>query len=108
MFCTLAASETLACSRSQGDPLASRDELLRFLFLLASAGGFFRLWLGGMMGGGLGRSLVMYSLGMRSSLVMCNLGMRSLVMYSLGMRSSLVMCNLGMRSLVMCSLGMRS
>src|ERR1700720_3313036 len=91
----------------QGDPPASRDELLRFLFLLASTGGFFRLWLGGMMGGGMGRSLVMCSLGMRSSLVMCSLGMcRSLVMCWLGMGSSLVMCNLGIRSLVMCSLGM--
>src|ERR1700736_2136941 len=93
MFCTLAASETLACSRSQGDPPASRDELLRFLFLLASTGGFFRLWLGGMMG---------------RSLVMCSLGMRSLVMCSLGMRSSLVMCSLGMRSLVVHSTGVHS
>jgi hypothetical protein len=57
------------------------------------------------MGGGMGRSLVMCNLGMRSSLVMYSLGMRSLVMYSLGMRSSLVMCNLGMRSLVVHSGG---
>src|ERR1700732_2539655 len=88
-----------------GRPIASKDELLRFLFLLASAGGFFRLWLGGMVGGGMGCSLVMYSLGMRSSLVMCSLGMRSLVMYSLGMRSSLVMCSLGVRGPVLCCLG---
>ena len=62
------------------------------------------------MGGGMGRSLVMYSLGMRSSLVMCSLGMRSLVMCNLGMCGlvvcSLVMYSLGVGSLVMCSLGM--
>ena len=59
------------------------------------------------MGGGMGRSLVMYSLGMRSSLVMCSLGMRSLVMCNLGM-CGLVVCSLVMYSLGRCGLVVHS